>query len=499
MKWSRGRVPRPHAADAVRILVALLALLLLTAASPNPPPSLTNTLPTQPPPPAWVDDPLAPQQRHLHPIGAYDAWRVRRGEDAVVAVLDTGVDLDHPDLRARIIDGIDLIDPATPPDDPQGHGTIVAGIIAAVAGNGRGVVGVAPRARIVPVRVLRPDGSGDADTVATGIRWAVDAGVDVINLSLAEVQQGGAFVRLPLVADAAVRAAIEHAADAGVVVVAAAGNEGRRTTPYTADQPVLVVGATHEDDELWEDSNRDARTLFAPGVDILSTWTDARYARSDGTSFATPIVAAAAAMLAGAGMPAEEIRERLVDTAVDIGAGLGRVDVAAALQGVAPAPEPPPTPEPPEPPEPPSTAAALPVPAPAPAPAPPAATSEGPFEQVEVVEEDEAPTPAPPPSPAPPTAPLVTEAPPTIPAQANQAGTRPSVATVPSAQPRADLEPVEAVQAPIASESLATGIAVAGSEEDRRGAAVRVAGALLGADVIAAAWVLNRRRRSDPA
>lgn len=322
---TRNRASR-HSA-VVRVLAAALLVLALVGAAAS-------------------SDPLAPQQWHLAKVGAAAAWDGGRGSGVVVAVLDTGVDLEHSDLRGRLVEGIDLVDEGTPPDDLQGHGTLVAGIIAATAGNGQGVAGVAPRARIMPVRVLDAEGRGTPATVAAGIRWAADHGASVINLSLAEAASAGAMHDNAASAggrgarglvDAQVEQAIRTAEEAGVLVVAAAGNEGKDAVPYRADLPILVVGATDRSDHMWPRSNHGARVLFAPGVEILSTWHEGRYAKVDGTSFATPIVAAGAVLLRGQGLSARQVRARLVGSAVRVGSRLGRVDLAAAVRG-APAP-----------------------------------------------------------------------------------------------------------------------------------------------------------------
>ncbi|MGH8887639.1 MAG: S8 family serine peptidase [Egibacteraceae bacterium] len=326
---------------------------------------------------AAPSDPLAPQQWHLAEVGAAAAWGGGRGGGVVVAVLDTGVDLEHPDLRDRLVEGVDLVDEGTVPDDPQGHGTLVAGIIAATAGNGQGVAGVAPSARLMPVRVLDAEGRGTPATVAAGIRWAADHGASVINLSLADAvthDGAGASGRRGAegLVDAQVEQAIRAAAEAGVLVVVAAGNDGRDAVPYREDLPVLVVGATDRSDHVWPRSNRDARVLFAPGVEILSTWNGGRYAKADGTSFAAPIVAAGAAILRGQGLAAGQARARLVGAAVRVGSGLGRVDLAAAVTGV-PAPPAVSATQPTAPPKPAASAAAplvIPVPSPSSAPQP---------------------------------------------------------------------------------------------------------------------------------
>lgn len=440
------------------VAVALVALLVLTAA-------------------AVPNDPLAGQQAHLHTVRAFEAWDVRRGEQAVVAVLDTGIDLDHPDLEGRLVEGVDLVERDTPPDDPQGHGTIVAGIIAAAADNGRGVAGVAPQALLMPIRVLDARGRGTSDVVAEGIRHAVAQQVQVINLSLAEVKADEGDALQPLIADRDVQQAIAEAADAGIVVVAAAGNGGQPSTPYDVDAPLIVVGATTVDDVMWEESNHDERTLFAPGTDILSTWFEGRYAKADGTSFATPIVAAGAAMLTGAGLDAAEATRRLTETAVDIGVGLGRVDLAAALEGVAPAPAPTATPIPPPP------AAPPPVPTPV---TPLPVEGEQDLEPVQPVQEVLGPPPA-----------QVTEPPPpiaTIPLDATAEELEPLDVPLPTATPTPTPTPTPTWSprppaAPLVLEQDGTAAT--------RGTAIPVASALLGADVALAGWVLTRRRDPD--
>lgn len=319
------------------------------------------------------DDPFRAEQWNLDRVRVDEAWRTSRGAGAVVAVVDTGVALDHPDLYDRLLTredgsvvGVDLVDDDLDPTDAHGHGTLVAGVIAATAGNGRGIAGVAPEASIMPVRVLAADGSGSSEVVGRGIRWAVDHGADVINVSLEAVAAADGDTRAPGVPTDAVRYADEH----GVLVVAAAGNRPGAAAAYPEDSPIVLVGAVDRSDQATRFSAVGRHDGFvAPGVDIVSTWcrrtargcdvSAAPYGVAEGTSFAAPHVSAVAALLSAAGYDAAGIRERLAAGAVDLGApgpdrqyGAGRVDAAASLDGAPPArarstsptPEPPPVP-----------------------------------------------------------------------------------------------------------------------------------------------------------
>lgn len=316
---------------------------------------------------AWAEtnDPYAVLQWGLHAVEAEAAWQATKGAGIVVAVVDTGVDPRHPDLKKRLLDGRDLADDDLDSSDDNGHGTLVAGIIAASTSNGVGVASVAPAARILPVRVLGADGTGSSEDVAEGIRWAIDEGADVINLSLAQ-DAGEGMVARNLLRDPSVDRAIEDAASAGATVVIAAGNDhegGRAETSYDASVPgVVVVGATTKKDR------RAAYSHYGRGLDmvapgggsasdpsddgcternsIVSTWWNPERERSDygggcGTSMAVGFVSGAAALLHARGMSNAQVVDRLLATADDLGAqgrdqfyGTGRLNVRRAL-GVA--------------------------------------------------------------------------------------------------------------------------------------------------------------------
>lgn len=286
-------------------------------------------------------DPMREQQWALDTLRLPAAWDDAKGDDTVIAVVDSGVDLDHPDLKDRLVRGYDVVEGDRSPKDGYGHGTHVAGIAAADTDNGTGIAGGAPSAKIMPVRVLGPDGSGTNADITKGIVWAADNGADVINLSLGEgplmsnLLQGGILNK-----------AIQHARDKGAVVVAAAGNDGAATQPYRVDTPVLVVGASDKNGRPADFSNFGAQNaVAAPGVDILSTLptytveltrkNDPGYGKLDGTSMAAPYVAAVAALLHQRGKNPDEIMKTIRDTTTDPGQrkrlGLGVVNAQAAV------------------------------------------------------------------------------------------------------------------------------------------------------------------------
>jgi serine protease len=274
-----------------------------------------------------------------------------------VAVVDTGVQGNHPDLSGQVLPGAHFLhsdsgEPVEPglggTDDFNGHGTHVSGTISARSNNTTGVSGAAPEAQILPVKVLCVDGGGFSSDVADGITWAVDNGAEVINLSL-----GGG----PTSAE---QLAVEYARDNDVVVVAAGGNDGNNgpasfPAAYSATHAnVIAVAATDNANghPAYSTSgvNADYLDLSAPGGcgspcgggsanDVLSTLNNSGYGNKAGTSMATPHVSAAAALLraANGGCTAAQVRSRLRNTAADLGAagedstfGTGIVNPVAA-------------------------------------------------------------------------------------------------------------------------------------------------------------------------
>jgi len=223
-------------------------------------------------------------------VGAPQVWRFTRGEGVTVAILDTGISIDHPDLAPRLRGVYNAVGGSD--DDHNGHGTHVAGIVAG-GGIPGGVYGVAPKASLLAVKVLGDDGSGRLSDIIDGLDWCVKQGAPVANLSL------GTPVPHPLL-----KKAVDQAKAAGVLVVAAAGNSGPR--PQTLEYPAayesaLAVGACDRSGGVASFSSRgEGLDVVAPGKDIYSTWLRGGYRRLDGTSMAAPHVAGVAALLLAA-------------------------------------------------------------------------------------------------------------------------------------------------------------------------------------------------------
>lgn len=236
---------------------------------------------------APVDDPLYPQQWALPAIGAPAAWAAlpAAAPPVTVAVIDSGICADHPDLAGRVLPGWDFVENDADPQDPFGHGCAVAGVIAA-AHDSAGMAGVAPHARILPLRVLDAQGTGVYSNVAAAITQAADLGAQIINLSL-----GGSSPSTVL-ADA-----VDYAVARGVTVIAAAGNTGGSVLYPAALAPVVAVAAVDPNLQRSSFSSYGPEIdLYAPGRDILTTRPGGAYAALSGTSFAAPQVAGVAAL-----------------------------------------------------------------------------------------------------------------------------------------------------------------------------------------------------------
>lgn len=261
-------------------------------------------------------------------IGAPEAWGRNRGKGVKVAVIDTGVNLRHPDLEGAVAGGVNLFDEQAPPMDDNGHGTHVAGIIAA-RDNKIGVVGVAPEAELYVLKAFDSQGSGRVSYIISGLEWCVQNGVKLVNMSF-----GGTENR-------ALGRAVQAALDAGLLLVAAAGNDGSgNSVNFPASYPgVMAVSASTADDELASFSSWGPQVdIMAPGAKILSTY-QRGYKELSGTSMATPHVTGAAALVWAAEprLSATRVSDRLKQTAKKVPnlepekQGAGLLDVAAAL------------------------------------------------------------------------------------------------------------------------------------------------------------------------
>ncbi|MEB3195728.1 MAG: S8 family peptidase, partial [Candidatus Sericytochromatia bacterium] len=290
---------------------------------------------------APYNDPQASVQYALARVDTPGAHAVTTGSArTTLAIVDTGVDYRHPDFReatgaaTRVVKGEDYVNLDGDPMDRNGHGTHCAGIAAATANNGVGIVGQAPGVRLLAERVLGDNGAGSDAAVAAGIIHATDQGASVISLSL------GGPEAVPVIDDA-----VRYAQARGVLLVAAMGNEGGLRPSYpAANAGVLAVGATDAADAVCGFSNRGAWiSLCAPGDAILSTLPGpAGYGLKSGTSMATPCVAGVAALLRDRHpdwSPAQ-VRARLEATSDDLGApgfdpifGHGRLNAGRALRG----------------------------------------------------------------------------------------------------------------------------------------------------------------------
>ncbi|MBW5422223.1 type VII secretion-associated serine protease mycosin [Streptomyces sp. BG9H] len=300
--------------------------------------------------PAHADDGIRAQQWALDAMRTDQVWQTTKGNGITVAVLDTGIDDQHPDLAGSVLEGKDMVGfGARRGDRPWArHGTAMAGIIAGHGhgvGRADGVLGIAPEAKILPIRVILEDGdparkkarNTRGNALAEGIRWAADHGADVINLSLGDDSKSAH-------PEPAEDAAVQYALKKGVAVVASAGNGGERGdhVSYPAAYPgVIAATAVDENgDRASFSTRRWYATVAAPGDDIVIADPDRKYYEGWGTSAASAFVSGAVALIRAAHprLTPAQIKQLLENTARDAppggrddSRGFGLIDPAAAL------------------------------------------------------------------------------------------------------------------------------------------------------------------------
>lgn len=286
-----------------------------------------------------ANDPFSPKQSYLSQIGARKAWETAREQTNItIAIVDTGVDLNHPDLKANLVEGYNILSPKKPPMDDNGHGTGVAGVLGAVGNNGLGISGILWKAKLMPIKALDHHGDGTEQDLGEGILQAVRSGAKIVVLSV------GLYRYSPYMEDI-----VKYAESKGVLLVAAAGNDGlllgsKVAVKYPAAYPtVFAVGGVKPD------NTADSRTNSGPELDIAAPWNvyttglGGGYRKDEGTSLAAPQVAAAAALVWAQHPKLEpyEVRELLRQTARDIGPaghdelsgyGLLQIDKAVAAK-----------------------------------------------------------------------------------------------------------------------------------------------------------------------
>ncbi|MFF4834449.1 type VII secretion-associated serine protease mycosin [Streptomyces sp. NPDC001315] len=314
---------------------------------------LAASLALVPATPAHADG-IRAQQWALDAMHTQQAWQTTKGRGITVAVLDTGVEADHPDLTGNVLTGKDMVGFGAGPGDRAWarHGTAMAGIIAGHGhglGDADGVMGIAPEAKILPVRVILEDGdpsrakarSTRGNALAEGIRWAADHGADVINLSLGDDSASAH-------PEPSEDEAVQYALKKGAVVVASAGNGGEKGDhiSYPAAYPG-VIAATAVDRYGTRASFSTRRwyaTVSAPGVDVVIADPDHKYYQGWGTSAASAFVSGAVALIKAAhpGLTPPQFKKLLEDTARDAPSsgrddsrGFGFIDPAAALKAAA--------------------------------------------------------------------------------------------------------------------------------------------------------------------
>ncbi|WP_091224984.1 S8 family serine peptidase [Paenibacillus sp. BC26] len=285
------------------------------------------------------NDPELPKLQHLDQIGALTAWsKVHDQLDLTIALIDTGVDLDHPDLKNNLVAGTNLVSPGKPPEDDNGHGTAVAGVLAGEGNNKEGIAGILWRAKLMPIKALDADGFGDEERLGKAIVYAVDHGARIIVLSV------GLYRYSPYLRDI-----VQYAESKGALLVAASGNDGlalgsKAEVKYPAAYATVLAVAGVD-----ADGKPESRSNAGPEIDIAAPWhvyttaLGGGYKHEEGTSMAAPQAAAAAALVWAVhpGYKPYQVRALLRQTAKDIGkqgvddaSGYGLLQIDRAVTGV---------------------------------------------------------------------------------------------------------------------------------------------------------------------
>jgi len=302
-------------------------------------PAATEPAPRETAPQAFPNDPMFEKQYAHQRMQSQKGWEVEQGnKDFILAIVDTGVDMKHPDLAAKMLPGYNTVDDNPNVEDGNGHGTHCAGIAAAITNNGAGVAGVAPNVKILPVQVLSKEGYGSYESVANGIIWAADHGAKVISMSLGGPSNS-----------AVITDAVKHALAKDAMLIAASGNDGNSSISYPAGVAgVMAVGASDSTDKIARFSQFGKHlSVSAPGVNILATFptypTDmpgVNYGSISGTSMATPAVSGLAALVRSKypQLNAAQVKAHIEATADDTGTpgfdlyhGHGRINVFKAV------------------------------------------------------------------------------------------------------------------------------------------------------------------------
>jgi len=322
----------PEGADAAALVAAYLGSPGVAFAELDGP-AVAATTP---------DDPYYVRQWAPEYNNCPSAWDVTTGSASVViAVLDTGVQLSHPDLAGRVLAGYDFVNGDADPSDDHGHGTGVAGIAAATGNNALGVAGMDWNAAILPVKVLDSTANGTSSTIAQGIIYAADQGAHVINMSFSAA------------ISPTLHSAIQYAYNKGCVLISASGNDGTEVVRYPAGYPeVIAVGSVYKDIRSTYSNYGSHLDLVAPGQSIDTIAKDSSYSRMTGTSAAAPFVAGLAALVKSVApsLSGVEVAQIITSTARDLGTagwdeyyGYGHIDAQAALAAAGSTPPPEPT------------------------------------------------------------------------------------------------------------------------------------------------------------